>query len=50
MDCFLGRREFDVEEVPFAGRGANVNLSGVFLDDAVAHRKAQAGAAALALW
>src|SRR4029077_13947790 len=46
MDLFLDCREFDVERSAFAGSRANINLSGMLLDDAVTHRKTEACAAA----
>src|SRR3981081_442835 len=49
MDRFPDRRELDVEGCAFAGRRADINLSGMFLDDAVTHGKPEAGAAAVGL-
>ena len=46
MHGFPHRREFQSERRAFPGRGADVNFSSVFFDDAVADGKAQAGAAA----
>ena len=45
MNRFPRGGEFQPEGGAFAGRGAHLDLAGVFLDDAVAYREAQAGAA-----
>src|SRR6266849_7859344 len=46
MDLFSEDGELETEGSAFAGRGAHIDLSGVLLDDAVADRKSQPGAAA----
>ena len=38
-----------MERSAFAGRGAYINLSGMFLDDAVTYRETETGAAATGL-
>src|SRR5437667_12599227 len=47
MGGFPGRGELHVERSALPGRRAHVNLSRVLLDDAVADRQAEAGAAAV---
>src|SRR5260370_17470822 len=49
MDCFPDRRELEVKGCAFARRGAHINLSGMFLDNSIAHRKAEARATAIGL-
>src|SRR5229473_7031348 len=46
MDRFLDRWKLNVEGGAFAGRRAHINLSGMFLDDAVAHGETETGSAA----
>src|SRR6266478_4678965 len=46
MDRFLDCGEFDMERSAFAGRRADINLSGMFLDNSVTYREAKTGAAA----
>src|SRR5437016_4580795 len=46
MDRFLDRGEFYVERSALARRRADINLSGMLLDNAVTHGKTEAGAAA----
>jgi len=46
MDRFLDCGEFDVERSALAGRRADINLSGMLLDDAVTHGKTESSASA----
>src|SRR5215472_13031106 len=46
MHRFPDCREFDVEGSATSGCGANINFSGMFLNDSVAHAQAETGATA----
>src|SRR5260370_10418922 len=46
MDRFLDSWKLNVEGGAFAGRRTHINLSGMFLDDAVTHRETETGPAA----